>query len=211
MEGRRFDDTIRRIAESRRRVLTGTAELVLAGALTALPSRSAAAAKKKPKKKKPPALKSAFTCAAPEADDFVEGNFLSRYAQPFTASRGGTLREIRVLINKAISGSDYQVQLVRMAGNVPSNGPFDVLAAATIPDDQVPTGNTTLVAKFAATTLVQGTEYAVVVSRFGAEMAIPVPFTGDPCAGSEMAIAQAGEAFQAIDPARDMTFSVLVA
>lgn len=210
--GKRFDDTARRIRESRRGVLSGTAWLVLAGALSALPGRSVEAAKKKGKKKKKPQgpdLKSAYTCAPSDATDSVEGSSLSRYAQSFTATRGGTLREIRVLINKAVDSGDYEVQLVRMAGNVPSNGAFDVIAAATIPDANVPTGNATLVAKFAATRLVQRTKYAVVVSRFGSEMAIPVPFSGDPCEGT-MAIATAGDAFANLDPARDMTVSVLV-
>ena len=210
-----FDDTIRCIVESRREILTGTAGLMLAGAISALPARSVGAAKKKGKGKKkkpaPPALKSAFTCAPSDPSDFVEASIISRYAQSFTATRGGTLREIRVLINKAQDARDYEVQLVRMSGNIPSNGPFDVIAAATIPDGDVPTGNATLVAKFAATTLVQGTRYAVVVSRFGGEMAIPVPFTSTPCEG-EMAIANAGEAFVNLDSqVRDMSVSVLVA
>lgn len=210
--GKRFDDTTRRIVESRRGMLTGTAGLALAGALSALPGRSAKAAKKQGKKKKKPAPapKSAFTCTPSEADDLVEATTLTRYAQSFTATRSGTLREIRVLINKALDAGDYEVQLVRMSGNLPSNGPFDVLAAAVVPDSDVPTGNATLQAKFAATRLVQGTKYAVVVSRFGSEMAIPVPFTGDPCEG-QMAIAAAGDAFTNLDPARDMTVSVLVA
>ena len=211
MASRRFDDTIRRIVESRRGVLTGTAGLALAGALSTLQPRSVGAAKKKGKKKKPaPAPKSAFTCAPSDASDLVEVSTLTRYAQSFTATRGGTLREIRVLIDKALDGRDYEVQLVRMNGNVPSNGPFDVIAAATIPDGDVPLDTSTLSAKFAATTLVQGTKYAVVVSRFGAEMAIPVPFSGNPCEG-EMAVANVGEPFENLDdPVRDMTVTVLV-
>lgn len=211
--GKRFDDTARRIRESRRGMLAGTAGLVLAGAVSALPGRSVEAVKKKGKKKKKPQgpdLKSAYTCAPSDATDSVEGSSLSRYAQSFTATRSGTLREIRVLINKALDAGDYEVQLVRMSGSVPSNGAFDVLAAATIPDGDVSTGNATLKAKFAATRLVQGTKYAVVVSRFGSEMAIPVPFSGDPCEGT-MAIATAGDAFANLDPARDMTVAVLVA
>jgi hypothetical protein len=210
MKNRQFDDTIRRIGESRRGVLMGTAGAALAGALAVLPGRSIEAAKKKKKKKKPaPAPKSAYTCTPSDADDLVEATTLSRYAQSFTATRGGTLREIRVLINKALDAKDYEVQLVRMSGNVPSNGAFDVIAAAVIPDADVPTGNATLTAKFAATTLAEGTKYAVVVSRFGAEMAIPVPFSGNPCEG-EMALATAGDAFVILDPPRDMTVTVLV-
>ena len=213
MAGTRFDDTIRRIGESRRGILTGTAGLALAGALSARSPRPAEAAKRKKKKKKPASeLKSAYTCAPADTTDNVEASSLTRYAQSFTATRGGTLREIRVLINKALNSGDYEVQLVRMAanGSVPSNGSFDVIAAAAIPDGDVPVGNATLKAQFAATRLVQGTKYAVVVSRFGHEMAIPVPFSGDPCEGT-MAIAAAGDPFANLeDPVRDMTVSVLV-
>ena len=213
MESNRFDDTIRRIGESRRGVLTGTAGLALAGALSALPARSSEAAKKKKKKKKPAAEpKSAYTCAPSDTSDNFEAGSLTRYAQSFTATRSGTLREIRVLIDKAVNDKDYEVQLVRMAsaGDVPSNGPFDVMAAAIVPDEDVPTGRATLVAKFAATELVQGTKYAVVVSRFAAEMAIPVSFSGDPCEGT-MASATAGDVFTNVTgPARDMTVTVLV-
>ena len=210
MDGKRFDDTTRSIFRNRRGVLTGSAALALAGALSALP-RSVEAAKKKPKKKpKKPALKSAFTCAPSDVDDLVFFGIFDRFAQSFTASRSGTLREIRVLINKDASGGDYVVQLVRMEGNLPSRNPFDVLAAATIPDEEVPFGDATLVAKFAATRLEQGTSYAVVVNRFGFELAIPVP-TGDSCADTEMSNSSLGATFANLDPARDMTVSVLVA
>lgn len=214
MDGRRFDATMTSMFRSRRGVLTGSAALALAGTLSALP-RSLGAAKKKgkgKKKKKPaaPALKSAFTCAPP-LDASFEALVISRYAQSFTAARSGALREIRVLINKAQNDRDYIVQLVRMSGAVPSSSTLDVLAAATIPDSAVPAGNATLVAKFAATNLVQGTQYAVVVSRPGSEMAIPVPLNGNSCAG-DFSEAQADGAFVTQnDPPRDMTVTVLVA
>jgi hypothetical protein len=215
MDGNRFDDTTRSMIRNRRGVLTGSAALALAGALSALP-RSLAAAKKKPKKKKKPASepKSAYTCVTSDATDFVQANLISRYAQSFSATRSGTLREIRVLIDKQQEASDYEVQLVRMAGTVPSHQPFDVIAAAVIPNDAVPIGNATLSARFGATSLVKDEQYAVVVSRFGSglasEMAIPVPFSGDPCEGG-MAIADAGGAFTNLtDPVRDMTVTVLV-
>jgi hypothetical protein len=42
-------------------------------------------------------------------------------------------------------------------------------------------------------------------------MAIPVPFSGDPCEGT-MALATAGDEFVNLDaPVRDMTVTVLVA
>jgi hypothetical protein len=212
MDGGRFDDTMKSRFQSRRGVLTGSAALTLAGSLSALSPRSVEAAKKKPKKKnpKPPALKSAFTCSPP-LDDVFEASVISRYAQSFTATRGGSLREIRVRINKLVNDRDYIVQLVRMSGAVPSASTLDVLAAATIPDTEVPTGNATLVAKFAATNLVQGTQYAVVVSQPGSEIAIPVPLNGNACAGDFSQAVADGDFVNENDPARDMTVSVLVA
>ncbi|MFN8594465.1 MAG: choice-of-anchor R domain-containing protein [Thermomicrobiales bacterium] len=213
MDGNQFDTTARRIAGSRRVVIASSALLTMAGMLGAVSSPAVTAAKKK-KKKKPtkPVAASTYTCA-----DTVENTFsggpggIARFSQSFTATRGGTLNEIRVAVVKTDQTGDYVVQLVKMDGAVPSASPLDVLAAATIPDAQVKTGNVTLSAKFAATTLTAGTRYAVVVSRPGsADLVVQVAQGGGDCEGDAGVGQGPGVFSNFINPSSDMLVTVLV-
>jgi hypothetical protein len=92
-----------------------------------------------------------------------------RYAATFAAAQGGTLRRLEFRIDKRKgTRADFLAQLlaVDQATGVPTN---TVLAATTVPNDQVPRGrNTTVVARFdegATTELVRGTRYAACISR----------------------------------------------
>ncbi len=75
---------------------------------------------------------------------------------------------MQVSINKGSGVGDYRLQLVAVSAGIPSNSPQDVLAATTIADASVLSGDVALSADFAGPELVQGTEYALVVSRPGA-------------------------------------------
>jgi hypothetical protein len=176
VDGNRLNDAAKRIGAGRRTVLTGGAALALGGLFTGLAPRAARTAKKKPKK--------AYTCAPPADSEIAFGaGGEARLAQSFTATQTGTLKQISVSVTKQVPTGDYVVQLVKMDGSVPDESPLSVLASATIPDALVPVGTSTLNAKFAATRLTQGTQYAVVVSRPGSNDFVLPSRTGDPCEG----------------------------
>lgn len=136
----------------------------------ATPTPDAGAARRRPKR--------TYTCPAPDDETrllpllgFPNG----RQAQLFEARRDGVLRQIRVGIEKLAGGAgDDVVQLGRVAADptpLPSNSPFDVIAAVTIPDEAVRLGQSTVVAAFAGTPIRAQTAYAVVVARLdGADL-----------------------------------------
>ena len=161
MDGKRRDAWSKTLTGSRRTTLTTGAVLAIGAMLSAVSPQTARARR--------PKLKPAYTCppSLPASQDYTNG---TRVAQSFTATRSGTLRQIKIGIfkNPSGSGGDYLVQVVKMAGTDPSNNAIDVIAAAVVPDAQVKTGETTLVASFGTTKLTQGTQYAVVVSRTSA-------------------------------------------
>lgn len=136
----------------------------------------------KRKKKKPPPLRLAYRCPAPPEGQGVG----TRIGQVYTATRSGTLRQIRVGIDKpAGTHGDYVVQLLAASGSpaVPDDSALGVLAAVVVPEASVSNGLTTLVANFAGTELVRGTAYAVVVGRRGGSAAVQSHLT-DRCAGA---------------------------
>jgi hypothetical protein len=152
-----------------------------------------------------------FICPGPE--EFVlAGDGSARVAQIFGASRTGTLRQIRIAIDKPIGASgDYLVQLGRLMPNdLPSNSPIDVMAVVTIADASVPLGDSTLVANFAGPFLVAGTGYAAVTSRPGTNLGglhTRIHQGGSNCDGT-IAIADGEGDFD--DQSGDLVVSVLV-
>jgi hypothetical protein len=115
----------------------------------------------------PPLLALAYQCPLGGVIAF-EG--ARRVAQAFTATRGGTLREIHFPIVKPKgSQGDYVVQLIRASGSppVPSNNALDILAISTVPDSTVAEDSSTLIAKFDGPSLTQGVAYAAVIARLG--------------------------------------------
>ena len=215
MDGGQFDNATKNLFGSRRAALVGSAALAAGGMVAARSTLTGSARKKKKKKKvqtpdRDPVAQAAFTCSGPADDEFT-GAAVTRFAQSFTASRSGTLNQVTVAVRKNVSNGDYVVQLLKLADDVPSNSPLDILAAAVIPDAQVASGQTTLVAKFAATNLTQGTEYAVAVSRPGStDLVVQVREGGNRC-GGEMSVGQGTAEFVAFnDPALDMIVGVLV-
>jgi hypothetical protein len=203
MDGKRFDDTAKALSKSRRAALASGAALILGATLTAHSPQPARARKRQPRP--------AYTCPPPP-NTILTGDTDIRFAQSFLATRSGTLRQIKVAISK-VEGTpgDYVVQLVKMTGSGPSNSPLDVLAAATVPNAQVKTGDTTLVASFATTKLAKNTPYAVVVSRPGTtDLTLPIKQGGTACVGNGYN-ASGSEAFTQITaPAADFIVTVLV-
>jgi hypothetical protein len=142
----------------------------------------------------------------------LAGDGSARVAQTFGASRNGTLRQIRIAIDKPAGASgDYLVQLVRLMPNsLPSNSPIDVMAAVTIPDASVPLGGSTLVATFGGPFLVAGTGYAAVISRPGTSLGglhTRIYQGGSDCDGT-IAIADGEGDFD--DQSGDLVVAVLV-
>jgi hypothetical protein len=192
MNGTRFDAATRAVAGTRRRVVAGAATLALGGIVRSVGLPSQARTRK---------LKPAYQCPG-SPTNFVAENAVGRRAHRFTAERSGSLRQIKLLVNKPDdpnNAGDFVVQLVKVIGSPngdPSASPLDVLAAVTIADATVPTGVSTLTAKFAGTRLEQGTEYAVVVSRPGSPLfAVGILFeaTGASCPGQMYAAAGGGD------------------
>jgi hypothetical protein len=201
MDGKRLDEWSKALTGSRRTALTSGAALALGGLLSALSPRTARARKR--------TLKPAYTCPPPAqaSASFAPG---IRLAQSFTARRSGTLRQIKIGISKpsSLPGGDYVVQLVKMAGTVPSENAIDVIAAAVVPDAQVKTGKTTLIASFGTTRLTQGTKYAVVVSRPSNLRVFQEG--GDFCEGDPFIAPSTGN-FTPFTSVGDMVVTVLVA
>ena len=207
MDGTRFDAATRAIAGSRRRVVVGAATLALGGILQSVTSQTRARSR----------LRRAYRCAGTPTN-FVAEDADGRRAHRFTAKRSGVLRQIKLQVNKPDDPNnegDFVVQLVKVIGSPdgePSASPLDVLAAVTIADATVPTGISTLTAKFAGTQLNQGTEYAVVVSRPGSPLfAVGILFeaTGASCPGQMYAATGSGDFGSLIE--HDMVVTVSVA
>jgi hypothetical protein len=211
MDARRFEHLIRAFvaAASRRRILRGLLPLLSAGMSVALGDSVAAKNKRKRKhRKKPPALNPAFACPAPPEGEGAG----TRIGQVFTATRSGTLRQIRVgIVKPPGTTGDYVVQLLAASGSpaIPDPSALGVLAAVVIPDASVSDGLTTLVANFAGTELVQGTDYAVVVGRRGGN-ALVQSHIGDRCAGALVHAPDAEGPFS-VNNNSDAAVSVLVA
>ena len=212
IERTRFDETIKGFSQrlgNRRTLLAGL--LLLGGATAGLRPPATDARRRR---------KRAFQCPGPTEDTFGIGSDGSRarLAQVFTASRTGSLRQIKIaVVKKPNPGSDYVVQLVKVSGSpngTPSNSAADVLAEVTIPDGNVPAGASTLTGSFSGPKLVQGTEYAAVINRLGnTELTVGtrVGANGaDDCPNSRMFSATGDNAFEEVF-IQDMIVSVLVA
>lgn len=180
-----------RTTSPRRRLLAAVAG-TFAGGGALLAGLGAEGKKKSRKKRKKPAtpLQSAYQCPGPQEGTFF-GDATYRLAQTFTASRDGTLREIRfAIVKEAATAGDHVVQLIKVTGGVPSNSPVDVLAAVTIPAADIPAGASTLTARFGGTTLAQNTDYAAAIGFLGPDgVDVERRVGGTDCAG---------RAFQAI-------------
>jgi hypothetical protein len=195
-----------------RRAALQSLSLAAGSTLASLLGVAATEAKKKRKKrkKKPgsPALQLAYECPGPPES---VGTFLliSRVAQVFAAERSGTLRRIQFHINKdAGSAGDYVVQLVRVDSGTPSSVATHILAGITIPNADVPDGESTLAADFLGPELTAGTEYAAAIGRVANSIELGnFTGTGNICAGQTFA--SMGGAFTE-SPTLDVVVSVFV-
>jgi hypothetical protein len=190
MEHSSFDHAARMLADAARsrRTAFGTILLAALGGTVgrAVAPASGYAKRKKRRKKRRPSLQFAFVCPGPTAATALgSGDF--RRAQVFAATRSGSLRQIRVGIvkNGGSTPGDFLVQLLTTIGApaVPDHSPLAVIAATVIPDGAVPEGASTLVANFVGPQLVQGTEYATVVSRPGSDAFASQIHVTDECPG----------------------------
>ena len=181
--------------------------LVAAGALTALGPRSGPAKKTKKKKKPPPKPILTASCQQLAAGTLTGA---ARFAQTFVASRGGTLHEIRVAIEKRTDQppGNYIIQVVPTTGTgVPRHEAHWVFAAAGFDDEDVSIGNTTLVARFAGTSLLAGLTYGLVVSRIGpGQLTMRI----GTCSDTGLFSAFGDQPFEASQGGGNLVFSVFV-
>jgi hypothetical protein len=212
MDSGQFARLAQVIAGSTRRRMLGFGS---AGALGVLGARLGAAGaegrkgkKKRKKKKKASPLHLAFRCPGPPT--FV-GFCASgcRVAQVFRTTRGGRLSRIQIHINKeADSTGDYVVYLMRVDNtDTPLHQPLDILAATSIPDSDVPAGESLLTANFAGPRLEAQTDYAAAVGRVGEQIDVGT-VSGTTC-GGQIFSAHGLEAFDS--GSSDLVVSVFVA
>lgn len=131
---------------------------ITAAGLASARHDAAAKRKKKGKKSKPPTcpqgvdqLRIAFSCPTPVDQAYTSGNDVVRLGQVFAPTRSGKLRAVIVAINVFNSplAGDFLVQLVRSNDGVaPSAAAADVLAAVSVPKQDVPNGRSLLFAAF---------------------------------------------------------------
>jgi hypothetical protein len=187
MDGQFFARMTPNLAKSsRRRILNhGSAGILgMVGSRLGATDGSAKKRKKKRKKQKQsPPLQLAFRCPGPPT--FI--GFCSdecRAAQVFRTTRGGRLSRVQVHIDKPNgSTGDYVVQLLRVNNSdTPLHAPLDILAATTVADADVPTGESQLTASFAGPFLEAETDYAVAVGRVGNQVRIGT-VSGTTCGG----------------------------
>jgi hypothetical protein len=192
---------------SRREALLGAAVLALTGAAPTPARRKARTSRQT----RAVGLATTYKCLKGTSVGTSAGQHF-RFAQTFTASRSGDLREIQVRIIKERAGGagNYVVQLLTAPGGVPDHSPLRVIAATMIQDGQVPFGTSTLVARFAGTRITNGGNYAAAISRLGnAELKVPISADG-PCANGVFFSALDDQPFTTASD-DDMIVAVLVA
>jgi hypothetical protein len=205
-------------ADSRRRFLTRSGGAM--GALAALLGLAEIDAKKNGKKKKRkrtkgPSLRPASECAGPpEGFDLHPSG--SRLAQTFVAGRSGTLRRVQFAIAKqGGSSGDWLVQFLEAIDDKPSPSPLGVLAAAIIPDADVPVGESVLTVDFAGPgpVLEAGTQYAVAMWRTEDSLGLGYHHhtSGASCAGGQFFANGAGDFSGFFADEYDLVVSVFVA
>jgi hypothetical protein len=121
------------------------------------------------------------------------------------------LHQIHVPIRKeGDAAGNYVVQLVPVPGGQPAHAGVSVLAASTIAIGNVNNGDTTLVATFADTPIVEGQTYAVVVNRLdGGNLLVHFALTAA-CSNGPMFFAFAENPFFVVHDQVAMLVSVFV-
>lgn len=171
-------------SSARRRILGfGSAALLGMAGSRLGPIGIEAKKRKKKRKKKSTPLHLAFECPGPPTFIGFCGDEC-RAAQVLRTTRGGRLSRIQIHIDKpAESTGDYVVQLLRVdAADAPWHAALDILAATSIPNVDVPAGESLLTAGFAGPLLAAETDYAVAVGRVGNQIRIGT-VAGTTCGG----------------------------
>jgi hypothetical protein len=231
MDAARFIDFLRSLTAttSRRGWLSGLA----VGLLAALPfvrGASEAAGKKKHKRKKkkkktvsppplspppspppppPPTTKADASCPGPGNSTFstIGSN---RFAQTFTALASGQLVSAQAVLEKDPNSiGAFIMHLVTVdAAGVPTN---TVLDTATVANSQVPNGLSTVTFSFPSpATVAAGSQYALVVTRPGANFVRWRGHGSDVCAGAGFTCPNDSGQFAISDPPRDFLFTTFV-
>jgi hypothetical protein len=183
MDGRRFDRWAVSFAahkRHRRGVLRAITGVALAGRLVPLAGSNEAAADKRGRRKL------TAECAGPPDTTTTYDDGDVRLAQTFTANLGGPLSRIRLTLHKEEGSSgDWLVRISPVDGS--GRPTAEVLAESTINDALLPPGDLLLLVDFGkskAAKLIEGTSYALVVSRPGASQVGLRTRSGNPCSGA---------------------------
>jgi hypothetical protein len=95
---------------------------------------------------------------------FAAASANDRYAQTFTAQNTGNLTSGQFVVNKAVVGGDWMMQLLATDGA--GNATNTVLASTTIPDATVFVGTQTITGQFATpASVTTGQTYALLITR----------------------------------------------
>jgi hypothetical protein len=150
------------------------------------------------------------TCAPRTGTLTTSAGGNTRMAHPFTVVNSGQLVTAQVGVTKnAGSTGDYVVQIVALDGSgTPTN---TVLAAATIPNASVPTGDQTLTAAFGpALNVVAGQQLAVLITRPGsAQFAVGIRSVMTDCPSMRFDSPTQNGGFTG-DPATNLFFRIYV-
>jgi hypothetical protein len=132
-----------------------------------------------------------------------------RFAQTFTAATTGGLTAAQVDVRKQGTAGDYRLDINEVdAAGVPTDG---VLASTTIPDADVPAGESTITGSFASPAQVSaGAQYALIVTRPASNVIQVGVRTGNDCPGQLFfSSAQTGP-FSPLGDTNDLVFAVFV-
>jgi hypothetical protein len=178
------------VAASRRGMLAGLTGGLLATGVISLDEDDAEARKKDKRRKKrknkntkPKAKVDAFCAGLTGSSGMSIGSPEARLAQTFTALRSGQLVRAEVQISELsdVSG-DFLLHVAAVDDSgVPTN---ELLASAMVADQDVPDGTSTVAFVFSNPATVEaGTQYALILTRPGAESLLWVGDRGNPCGG----------------------------
>jgi hypothetical protein len=151
------------------------------------------------------------SCPGPREDSFVwlspSGGGNNRVAQTFTSQASGALTMAQASVIKTGSSANWVMQINEVDGSgTPTN---TVLAATTVPDSTVPSGEATITGSFATPAAVNANQaYALVVTRPGSDHLEVGVRKGDDCPGQLFSSSPTGPFSPFMD--WDLVFTVFV-
>jgi hypothetical protein len=132
-----------------------------------------------------------------------------RFAQTFTAATTGGLTAAQVDVRKQGTAGDYRLDINEVdAAGVPTDV---VLASTTIPDAEVPAGESTITGSFGSPAQVSaGAQYALIVTRPASNVIQVGTRTGNDCPGQLFFSSGQTGPFSPLGETNDMVFAVFV-